>query len=258
MDALADLEEVAEQAAFSINPGTRQSQTKTPGSKWGHAVPANLTNSKVAREKPQPAATPSLPDAAPEAHRPEIVFTGVEVTCYSELIGGIQARLGALGIRQVDFDKLASFADGLSGKIFGSGQVRRLGVEKMFDALRAAGLKLRLEPDPQQLQRMQKQIAENCIPRQEKQARPHNQANLDQRTVDRVLIYLTTKKGGIARLHDAVKDARSNWARHAAKARHAKAKPHFGSISLSAVHALPPPDNRPALDSCAEEEATAA
>jgi hypothetical protein len=62
----------------------------------------------------------------------------------------------------------------------------------MFDAIRASGLKLRLEADPEQLAKMQKQIAENCRPRQALQARPGNQANIDQRTVDRVLIYLTT------------------------------------------------------------------
>ncbi|SHH19972.1 hypothetical protein [Bradyrhizobium erythrophlei] len=129
----------------------------------------------------------------------------------------------------------------------------------MFDAIRAAGLKLRLEADPEQLEKMQKQIAENCRPRQANQARMSNQANIDQRTVGRVLIYLTTKRGGLARLRAAVKEARSNWARHAARAQHAKAKQHFGNISfIGAVRTLPPPENRTALDSRAEEEATAA
>jgi hypothetical protein len=129
----------------------------------------------------------------------------------------------------------------------------------MFDAIRAAGLMLRLEPDPEQLEKMQKQIAENCRPRQAHQARPNNQANIDQRTVDRVLIYLTTKKGGLARLRAAVKGARSNWARHAVKARHAKGRQHFGNISLiGAARILPPSETRPPLDSCADEEASAA
>jgi hypothetical protein len=182
-----------------------------------------------------------------------VILTGVEVTCYSELIEGIKARLGELGIRQVDFDKLANWAEGLTGKAFGPSRVKRLGPEKLFDAIRAAGLKLRLEADPEQLEKMQKQIAENCRPRQANQARPNNQANIDQRTVDRVLIYLTTKKGGLARLNAAVKEARSNWARHAAKAR------VFRKYLTDPRHcALPPPDNRQALDTCAEEEATAA
>jgi hypothetical protein len=129
----------------------------------------------------------------------------------------------------------------------------------MFDAIRAAGLMLRLEPDPEQLEKMQKQIAENCRPRQAHQARPNNQANIDQRTVDRVLIYLTTKKGGLARLRAAVKEARSNWARHAVKARHAKAKQHSGNISrISAVRIMAPHEDRPPLESSAEQEATAA
>ena len=182
-----------------------------------------------------------------------------QIACYSELIRGIKARIGELGIRYQDFDSLAGFAEGLTGKAFGPGQVKRLGPEKLFDAIRAAGLKLRLEADPEQLEKMQKQIAENCLPRQAHQARPHNQANLDQRTVDRVLIYLTTKKGGLTRLHNAVKEARSNWARHAAKARHAQTKRCFNNVlRIGAVHALPPPENRPALNSCASKEATAA
>jgi hypothetical protein len=248
MDALGGLEEIAEQTSSRFNEGTRSPK---PGNKWGRAVPANLTHSKVAREKkPEPTATPSPPSATPETDRPEVILTSVEVTCYSELIGGIKARLGELGIRQVDFDKLANWAEGLTGKAFGPGMVKRLGPEKLFDAIRAAGLKLRLEADPEQLEKMQKQIAENCRPRQAHQVRLHNQANIDQRTVDRVLTYLTTKKGGLARLRAAVKEARSNWARHAVKARDAKR--HFGNISLiSAVRILPPPENRPALDSCA-------
>jgi hypothetical protein len=143
---------------------------------------------------------------------------GKLVTCYTELIAGIKLRIVELGVRYQDFDSLAGFAEGLTGKAFGPGQVKRLGPEKLFDAIRAAGLKLRLEEDPEQLEKMQKRIAENCQPRQAHQARPHNQTNIDQRTVERVLIYLTTKKGGLTRLHKAVKEARSNWARHAAKA----------------------------------------
>lgn len=100
-----------------------------------------------------------------------------EVTSYTELMAGIQARLGELGIRQVDFDKLAGFPEGLAGKVFGPSQVKRLGPEKLFDAIRAAGLRLRLEPDPEQLEKMQKQIAENCLPRQENQARNGNHAS---------------------------------------------------------------------------------
>jgi hypothetical protein len=57
-------------------------------------------------------------------------------TSYTELIGGIQARIAALGIRQLDFDKLADFPAGLTGKAFGAAQVKRLGPEKLFDAIR--------------------------------------------------------------------------------------------------------------------------
>ena len=43
-----------------------------------------------------------------------------QVASYSELIGAIQARIAELGIRQIDFDKLAGWADGMAGKAFGA------------------------------------------------------------------------------------------------------------------------------------------
>jgi hypothetical protein len=248
MDAIESFEKIAEQTKFSINVEARTHHVRGPGRKLGWGLGPNIERAAAAREKPLPVPSPSPPDPVSETHTSEITLTGVEVSCYSELMDGIKARLAELGIRQADFDMLAGWAEGLAGKVFGPSQVRRLGPEKLFDAIRAAGLKLRLEADPEQLEKMQKQIAENCRPRQATQVRPHNQANLDQRTVDRVLIYLTTKKGGLARLHDAVKDARSNWARHAARARHAKAKPRFGKgIGQTYTRALPPPDDRTAL-----------
>jgi hypothetical protein len=256
MDARGGLEEIAEQTSTRFNVGTRSPK---PGNKWGRGVAPNIARAAPARERPQPVVTQSPLAPAPEVRGPEIIFTGIEISSYTEMINGIQARLGELGIRQVDFDKLAGFADGLSGKVFGSAQVRRLGPEKMFDALRAAGLKLRLEADPQQLQRMQKQIAENCIPRQALQVRMRNHSRPSRKMIDEILSYLASKKGGIARLNEAMNEARSHWARHAAKARHAKTTQRFGNISLiSGVLALRAPEDRQALDSCCEEEATAA
>jgi hypothetical protein len=120
----------------------------------------------------------------------------LDVTSYTELIGGIQARIAALGIRQLDFDKLAGFPEGLSGKVFGMLQVKRLGPEKLFDALRAAGLKLRIEEDPEQLARMQKQIAEKCQVRQANQSRPgHASTPLSTAVLSRVFKPLGRKGG---------------------------------------------------------------
>ena len=99
------------------------------------------------------------------------------VSSYTELIGAIRTRIGELGIRYEDFDVLAGFAPGLSGKVFGPSQVKRLGPEKLFDALCAASLKLRAEPDVEQLAKMQKQMVENCQPRQANQARMGNSAS---------------------------------------------------------------------------------
>ncbi|KJC37707.1 hypothetical protein [Bradyrhizobium sp. LTSP857] len=136
------------------------------------------------------------------------------ITSYSELIAAINAQREALGVRQQDFDELAGFTPGMTGKAFGPGMVRRLGPEKLFDAMRAAGLAIHLEPDPEQVERMKRRIAENYLPRQANQARPNNRANIDGKTVERVLDFLTQpKKGGILRLKRAVAEYRANAAR---------------------------------------------
>jgi hypothetical protein len=229
MGTLGSLEEIAEQTSFRFNAGTRQRQTKC---KWGHVVPPNLTHAKVAREGnaiEKPAAL--IPAARLDEDEKDTVQTmdgqggpqeariiSESVTCYTELIAGIQARVGELGICQADFDKLAGFADGLTGKAFGPSQVKRLGPEKLFDAIRAAALRLRLEADPEQLERMQKQIAENCQPRRANQARMGNRSHLNNKIITEVLGYLANKRGGLTVLNNAVREARSNCARRGARA----------------------------------------
>jgi hypothetical protein len=143
---------------------------------------------------------------------------GELVTCYTELIQRLRDRVGQLEVRYLDFDKLAGFAEGLSGKVFGGAQVKRLGIEKMFDAIRAAGLRLRIEEDPEQTQKMQARIAENFNPRQAKQARPGNRSHLSNALIDEVLSYLANKTGGLTVLNAAAKEARSNCAPRAARA----------------------------------------
>lgn len=250
--SLEDLEDVAAQTSIRVNEHSRRG-------KFGWAVSPNIERASAAREKPLPVPSPRPPSPVPETHTSEIILTGVEITTYTELIRGIQARIGELGIRQVDFDKLAGFADGLTGKAFGPSEVKRLGPDKLFDAIRAAALKLKLEPDPEQLERMRKQIAENCQPRQAKQARMGNHSQPSNKMIDDVLSHLANKKGGLTVLNDAVKEARSNWARHAAKALWEKRRAcgpvdfatYLGSVSQNGARMLPPPEQR-------DEAATAA
>jgi hypothetical protein len=94
------------------------------------------------------------------------------VTTYSEALGPIRDRVGAvLKIRYEDFDHLCGFAPGLAGKVLGPSRVKRLGIEKFFDAIRGVGLQIRFEEDPEQTARMLERIAENYLPRQANQAR---------------------------------------------------------------------------------------
>lgn len=143
----------------------------------------------------------------------------IPVTSYTELIAGIRTQLGALGIRYEDFDELAGFAAGLSGKVFGPAQVKRLGPEKMFDAMRAAGLRISLECDPDQLAKMTQRIAENYNPRQANQARMGNEASpAGTHMMGRVFRHFA-KLGGKARMSKMSKEERSKHAQHASNMR---------------------------------------
>jgi hypothetical protein len=142
----------------------------------------------------------------------------IEVTSYTELMTGIQSHVEALGLRLVDFDDLAGFPAGLSGKVFGMLQVKRLGPEKMFDALRAAGLRLRLEIDPEQRARMQNRISENYNPRQANQARPKHSATKASTSVLSRILKPFAKDGGKARWANKSAKERSEHARMMAMA----------------------------------------
>jgi hypothetical protein len=99
---------------------------------------------------------------------------------------------------------------------------------------------------------MPARIAENFNPRQAYQARPNNHSRLSNKTIDDVLSYLANKKGGLAALNEAVKEARSNWARHAAKALWEKRRAcgpvdfatYLGNVSPGSARMLPPPEQR--------------
>lgn len=136
-----------------------------------------------------------------------------EVTSYTELMAGIQAQVGLLGLKLTDFDDLAGFPAGLSGKVFGMLQVKRLGPEKMFDALRAAGLRLRIEVDPEQQAKMQQRISENYNPRQANQARPKHAASLPSTAVLSRVLKPLGKLGGKARMAKLTPKQRSEHAR---------------------------------------------
>jgi len=256
MSDLDGLEEVFEQTKIRVDKRTRRGNL-------GWAIPPNIERASAAREGKAIERPAALTPAARLDEDERITFDSTEggpprliisepVTSYTELMAGIRARVGQLGVRYLDFDVLACFPAGLSGKVFGQSQVKRLGPEKMFDAIRAAGLRLRIEEDPEQTRRIEIQITKNFAPRNENQARPGNHSHLSNKMIDGVLSYLVNSKGGLARLNEAVKEARSNWARHAAKALWEKRRgrgtgdfaAYLGNISLiSNVPALRSPED---------------
>jgi len=121
------------------------------------------------------------------------------VTTYTEMMAGIQAQVENLNLKLTDFDDLAGFPSGLSGKVFGMLQVKRLGPEKLFDALRAAGLRIRLEVDPEQEAKMRQRIADNYNPRQAKQSRPGHASSLPSSAVFTRVLKPVGRLGGKAR-----------------------------------------------------------
>jgi hypothetical protein len=137
---------------------------------FGGGISPAIQRATVARERAVAVEPLKAQRPSPVVH----LFTAVDVSCYSELMAGIRQKVAALGIRYLDFDDLAGFAPGLSGKVFGSCEAKRLGPEKLFDAIRAAGLRIRLEDDPEQTAKMARRIAENFNPRQAAQARVNN------------------------------------------------------------------------------------
>ncbi len=207
--------EVFKQTSLRVNERPRHG-------KFGWAIPPHISRASVAREKIL------VIEERPKSERPTPVihiFAGANVTSYGKLISVIRSRVGALGVRYQDFDVLAGWADGLSGKVLGPCEAKRLGSEKLFDAVRAAGLRIRVEEDAEQTAKMTCRIAERFNPRQGNQARMNNRNHHrpSQQLIDRVLKHLANNtNGGLALLNGAAKQARSNWARHAHQIRYGK------------------------------------
>lgn len=142
-----------------------------------------------------------------------------EVTSYTELIRGIDAQRQVLNLRQLDFEKLAGFAPGLWGKVSGLLQVKQIRIEKTFDALRAAGLRLRIEIDPEQLARMQARIEKKLMhPSQSNQARHGHSASMPSSAVLSRILKPIGKLGGKARWAKKTTEERSEHMRMMAMA----------------------------------------
>jgi hypothetical protein len=188
---------------------------KRPRFGWG--ISPTIERASAARERLTAAETVRPEEPAPVV--PLHVFTAVEVVTYTELMTGIRQKLATLGIRYLDFDVLAGFAPGLTGKALGACQAKRLGPEKIFDALRAAGLRLRLEEDPEQTAKMTARIAQRFRPRDEKNVRINNRnhARPSEQLIHRVLCHLGRSHEGLVRLNEAIGKALAKQAGDKAK-----------------------------------------
>lgn len=142
-----------------------------------------------------------------------------EVTSYTELIAGIDAGRVEMGLRHLDFEVLCSMTQGHWGKAAGQLQAKRLGPEKIFDALRAAGLRIRLEVDPEQRAKMIARSAEQFNPMQKNQARAGNHASpVGMAITSRVFKYYA-RKGGKASMQKKSREELVQHQKNAANAR---------------------------------------
>lgn len=122
-----------------------------------------------------------------------------EVTSYTELIRGIDEGRIEMGVRHLDFEVLCSMTQGHWGKAAGMLQVKRLGIEKIFDALRASGLRMKLEVDPEQRAKMMVRVAKKFNPMSANQARPRHSSSLPSSAVLTRVLRPIGKLGGKAR-----------------------------------------------------------
>ena len=234
---------------------------RTKHGKFGWAIPPQIERASAARESTAIAKPAALIPADDDSQ--EMLIISEPVSSYNELIGVIRTRVGQLGVRYLDFDLLAGFADGLSGKIFGPAQIKRLGIEKMFDAIRASGMRIRIEHDPEQTAKMLARISEKYNPRQANQARPNNRSHMSNKMIGDVLSYLANRKGGLTQLRAAVKEARSNMARHGAKALWEKRRAdgpvdfaiYLGNSQLRPPALRPPEEPGSSTNPCSTEAA---
>lgn len=149
------------------------------------------------------------------------------VTSYTELIDAIRAKVGRMGLRYEDFDRLAGLPVRFAGKALGPSEVRKFSLEKVFDALRAAGLRLRVEDDPEQDAKMQARIKAKLIhPRDANQARYGNSASpISKRLMTRVYGHFL-KEARKNRWANTTKQQRSEHARMMGMARIKKRREH--------------------------------
>lgn len=146
-------------------------------------------------------------------------MTTAEVTSYTELIKAIDAERVAIGIRHLDFEVLTGMTQGHWGKAAGMLQVKKLGIEKIFDALRAAGLRIRLEIDPDQRAKMLARIADNFNPSNQNQARKNNHSSPVGMALTSRVFKQYARKGGKASWTKKSKKERFNHQRMASNAR---------------------------------------
>lgn len=119
-----------------------------------------------------------------------------EVTSYTELIAAIDAGRMEMGYRHLDFEVLIGVTQGHWGKAAGMLQVKKLGIEKIFDALRGAGLKISVEVDQDQRAKMLARAAQRFNPMQANQARPRHSSTLPSTPVLNRVMQPWRKIGG--------------------------------------------------------------
>lgn len=141
-----------------------------------------------------------------------------QVTSYTELIASIDAARIEMGLRHLDFEELIGVTQGHWGKATGMLQVKRLGIEKIFDALRGAGLLIFVKVDQDQRAKMLARSSERFNPMQANQARPRHSATKASAAILSRILKPFARDGGKARWANKSAKERSEHARMMAMA----------------------------------------
>jgi len=153
MSEIKELEQIAERAAAASNVGHRDRRRDRP-KVLNYSVPPNLQRSHVAREKPAKEAKPPVPivplvastlaDGEPSAAGP---LASIET--YDDLHRALRLRAEEMGFARRTIDELAGLTGGLTEKILGPRQRRKLGMKSLGGLLKVLRVKLLMVEDPE-------------------------------------------------------------------------------------------------------------
>jgi hypothetical protein len=150
---IAAAEEVFEQTRLGVN---RKSPNRAGRMQTCWELSPAFERAKVARD-PKPVQPTAKPIVVAVQQPSNAVLcadaSNAEIRTYDDLIGYFKKRADELNISRLTLDHIAGLPDGLSSKVLGLKQTRRIGMATLEYFLQALALRLVVIPDPDALER---------------------------------------------------------------------------------------------------------